>query len=108
MPNTAALSLSRVPGVSVARWAIRRALSGSHTRTSDPPLRAPANRRGATPAIVIVTPFTFSVRPITSLALSKYRSQIAWLMTAASSGEPWSLLAGPSLPGSGASRRCAR
>ena len=34
------------------RWICGRVASGSQTRICDPPVRAPANRRGATPAIV--------------------------------------------------------
>ena len=51
-----------------------RAPSGSHTRTCEPPVLAPANRRGATPTIVTGTSFTFSVLPTTSGARPKYRS----------------------------------
>ena len=63
-----------------------RVLSGSQTRICDPPVRAPANRRGATPTIVTVTPFTFIARPMTSGERSKCLSHSTWLITATSGG----------------------
>ena len=72
--------------VEVVRCTCGRVLSGSQTRICDPPVRAPANRRGATPTIVTVTPFTFIARPITSGERSKCLSHSTWLITATSGG----------------------